>query len=310
MLILRISVALVVLILAHPSFAIAQESSELTIGTRALYRGEYRMASQSAAEYLKAHPDNASALILLGRAEVALGEFQPAFAAFEKAQQLEPANLDALYYLEKLCTILSQKELRHLLETSPDSFRSHQVMAESYLSRNDRSGAEKEYQAALQVNPNAVDVLDALGDLMRSEFKFDAALDYYARARKFSPHDYGSAYGAGACYLFQNNPQQAAKYLQGAVASDPDSTAAHLALGDAWLRAGQASAAIRELEHAVRLSPRSRQGYGLLARAYRKQGMAREAQNAYTREHELTSEEEQGAESGLGEETQTSAPRK
>ncbi|PYV20307.1 MAG: hypothetical protein DMG24_23140, partial [Acidobacteria bacterium] len=100
---------------------------------------------------------------------------------------MDPANIDALYYLERLCTILSQIEFRRLLETAPDSFRAHQLMAESYSARHDDDEAEKEYQAALKANPTSVEILDALGELKRSKFKFDEALDYYTRALKLAP---------------------------------------------------------------------------------------------------------------------------
>jgi tetratricopeptide (TPR) repeat protein len=47
---------------------------------------------------------------------------------------------------------------------------------------------------------------------------------------------------------------------------DPRSPAAHLALGDALLRAGQAAPAVTELKAAAALSPGMRQVYTLLAR--------------------------------------------
>src|SRR3989442_2780214 len=41
----------------------------------------------------------------------------------------------------------------------------------------------------------SVEVLDALGDLERSQFRFDEAISHYSRAAEIGPRDYDSAYG-------------------------------------------------------------------------------------------------------------------
>jgi len=289
--------------LVKPNPLRAQAARELTEGTKALFSGQYTKARTLASKYLEAHPQDASAHVLLARAEIAEGKYQPAYETLRKAWELAPSNLDVLYYLEKLCAILSQMELQRLLATSPDSFRTHQVLAESYLARHDRENAEKEYQAALRANPDSVEILDGLGDLSRIEYKFDAALGYYSRAAKLLPRDYTSAYGIGACYLFQHDLPRAIESLLRAVAIDPGSAAARLALGDAWLRVGRTEAAVTELKTAIGLDPNLRQTYTLLARAYQKLGMTRESQEALAKDQELAREEAKGAEAGNIEES-------
>ena len=279
----------VALAVAHPLWG--DESPEIAQGRQALYRGDYEQAGALASKYLEAHPEDPGARILLARTEIARGQYEPGYEALRKALDLDPVNIDALYYLERLCTILSQIEFRRLVETAPDSFRAHQLMAESYLSQHNQGEAEKEYQAALKANPRSVEILDALGELKRSEFKFDAALDYYARASKLAPHDYTSAYGSGACRLYQQNPQRAIESFRRALQADPSSAAARLALGDALLRTNQAAAAITELKAAVALSPEMRQAYTLLARAHQKLGQTREAEQALQKEQKLAQEE-------------------
>jgi Tfp pilus assembly protein PilF len=292
--------------LVTPSRLQGQAGRELAEGTAALYGGQFEKARTIAVKYLKAHPRDVSAHILLARVEVAEGHFQSAFEVLRQARESAPSNLDVLYYLERLCNVLSQDEFRRLLETAPNSFRTHQVLAESYLARNDRGGAEKAYQSALKANPESPEILDALGDLMRAEYKFDAALDYYERARKLSPRDFASAYGAATCYLFQHNTQRAIESLQVALGIDPDSVVSRLALGDAWMRVGRTEAGITELKAALTLAPNLRQAYTLLAQAYQKLGMAREANEALAKEQELAREEAQKAEAGNLEESRPS----
>jgi len=275
------------------------EPPDIAEGMRALYRGDYERARSLASKHLEAHPEDPPARILLARAELAEGQYDPAYETLQKALALDPANIDALYYLERLCTILSQIEFRRLLETAPDSFRAHQLMAESYSARHDDDEAEKEYQAALKANPTSVEILDALGELKRSKFKFDEALDYYTRALKLAPRDYTSAYGSGACYLYKQNPSRAIQSLRRALEVDPNSAAAHLALGDALLRGGDAAAAVAELNAAITLVPGMRQAYTLLARAYQKLGQTRKAQQALQKEQQLAQEEVKARETTL-----------
>ena len=279
------------LLAAIPCALRGQETGDIAVGTRALYRGAYAEARTLASKHLDAHPEAAAAWILLARAEIAGGRYESAYEALRKALDSEPANIDALYYLERVCTILSQIEFQRLVETAPDSFRSRQLRAESYLAQHNEGEAEKEYRAALKANPDSVEILDALGELRRSAFKFDEALDYYRRAAKLAPGDYTSAYGSGACQLFKQNPERALESFRRAVAIDPSSAAAHLALGDALLRTNQAAAAIAELKAAITLLPGMRQAYALLARAYQKLGQTREAEQALEEEQKLAREE-------------------
>jgi protein O-GlcNAc transferase len=286
-----------------------EEVQEVAEGTRALYRGEYEQARTLASKYLEAHPEASPARILLARAEIAQGQYEPAYQDLRKALDLDPANIDALYYLERLCAILAQIEFRRLMETAPNSFRAHQVAAESYLMQTNQGEAEKEYQAALKSNPNSVEILDALGELKRSQFDFEEALEYYARASKLAPRDYTSAYGSGACRLYQQNAQRAIQSFRRALEIDPSSAAAHLALGDALLRANQAAAAVVELKAAIALSPQMRQAYTLLARACQKLGLTREAEQALQKEQELTRKDVKTRETTLDSDDGVSEPQ-
>jgi len=287
---------------------VGEERQDLLEGTRALYQGEYERARVLAARYLQAHPEDASALVLLARAEISEGKYSPAFDDLRKALRSDPENTDTLYYLGRVATLLSQVEFSELLQAAPDSFRAHQLLAESYKSQQDLPKAEAEYQAALRANPKSVEVLDALGDLKRSQYRFEEAATYYGRATQLTPRDYESWYGLGACALYQQEPERAIAYLRRAVQIDADSAAAHLALGDALLRAQQTSAAITELKAAVALRPDMRQAYTLLARAYTRLGQSKAAQEALEKEHAAAQAEIRGREKILGSNASKMAP--
>src|SRR5205823_462628 len=109
------------LVLAAPLRVLGDEAREIREGTLALFRGDYLGAQNVAAQYLEIHPESVPARILLARSEIAQGHYVPAYDALRRALELDPTNIDALYYLERLCTILSQIEFRRLVETAPGS---------------------------------------------------------------------------------------------------------------------------------------------------------------------------------------------
>jgi tetratricopeptide (TPR) repeat protein len=269
----------------------AQEVDPLVKGTLALYRGNYAQAHDLASKYLESHQDSTPGRILLARADIAQGGYEAAYDSLRKALERDPANADALYYLQRLCTMLSQLEFRRLLDTAPDSARAHQLLGESYLTQHQDQLAEREYQLALDANPKSVEILDALGELERPNLRFAEALSYYARALQLAPRDYTSAYGSGVCYLMEHKLEEAIRSFRRALRIDPRAATAHLALGDALLRAGQPGGAVSELKSAAAIKPEMRQAYALLARAYDKLGKTDEAKRTLERERELARQE-------------------
>jgi len=265
----------------------ADQDAGLAETARALYRGNALQAAALARRYLKVHPGTPAALILLARAEMAQREYQSAYQYLGKVLRANPKNIDALYYLGRVCLNLSQAEHQALYALAPDSVRVHQLLAESYRAQENKARAEEEYLAALRADPRSVEVFNSLGDLKRSQFKFDEATSYYARATEIQPRDYDSAYGLGACYLYRQEPERALEPLRRALVIDPDSAPARLALGDALFRAGEVAEAVTELKAAAALQPDMRQAYTLLARAYRRLGQSQEAKEALKKSNEL-----------------------
>ena len=277
----------------------AQGTGTLTETSRLLYRGDFGEAAARARQYLKAHPNDSAARILLARALLAQGNYLGAYSELSRVVWSDPKNIDGLYYLGWTSTNLSQLEYQELSRLAPDSFRVHQLLAESYEAQENKAKAEEEYLAALKASPQSSQILDDLGDLKREAFQFDEAAKYYQRAVKISPRDYEGVYGLGACALFNHDLPKAIEYLREATSVDPKSSAARLALGDALLRDNQTVLAINELKVAVKIQPDMRQAYSLLARAYAKLGQPQLAQEALKKEQELAQAHEERLERTL-----------
>lgn len=263
----------------------------LTEATKALYRGEPARAATIAVTYLKTHPNDASARVILARAVLAQGQFQPAYNELKKALTIDPNHIDALYYLGIIATALSQNEFKQLYALAPDSDRVHQLLAESFKAQENPTEAESEYLAALKANPNSFEVLTALGELKREQSKFDEAIDYYLQAETSGGMNYDLAYGLGASYTFKQEYAKAREYLQQAIRHDVNSGAAHFALGNVLFQMEQMAEAVLSLKQAISLEPKLRQAYFLLGRAHQKLGNKLEAQAAFKKVDELSQAE-------------------
>lgn len=284
------------IVLAPPYPALG---ADLQAAQRALDRGEYAQAASIAQQYLKARPHSPDALVLLAQAELAQGRPESGYQELQKALRMDPSHLDALYFQGQACLILSQLERERLYALAPESARVHQLMAEAYLAQQDLSQAEKEYRAALKADPDLVEALVELADLLRSQFRFDEAIELYTQALEISPKNYPSVYGLGAASLFKEEPERAIEFFRRALEIDANSSAARLALGDALLRAGQPAEAVKELRRAAELQPEMRQAFTLLARAYNRLGEREHAAEALRMADEITRREKERREALL-----------
>ncbi len=278
----RVVVAILMCLGLCPAVVLQGQQPDLRQeGLRALYRGDLKGAAEIGRRLAKAQPAAASPCVLIARAEIAQGNYEAAYEELRKALRSEPNNLEALYHLGHLGTLLSQQEYQKLFALAPDSARVHQILAESHRAEENMAKAEEEYLLALKANPDLVEVLNTLGDTKRYQFKFEEAISYYSRATQVNPRDYESAYGLGASRLYLQQPKEAVEDFQRALAVQPKSAAAHLALGDALLRLGDAESAAGHLKTAIEIEPKLRQAYSLLGRSYQRLGKEAEAKAAF-----------------------------
>jgi tetratricopeptide (TPR) repeat protein len=292
-------VAIVSALAMAPASRGAEPAPQLREGTRAFYTGEFERAALLARAYLRTHPQDPAGLVLLARAEMAQGKYLPAFQELRKALRADPKNIDAFYYLGQISKILGQLEYERLFAMAPDSARSHQFLAESYVAqRNDEKAAE-EYKAALKADPRSVEVLCALGDEERWLFRFDDAAEHYSRALELAPSDYCGYYGLGVANLRRHDLPGAIEYLRRAVALQPKSGETRLALGSVLLQSGDVTGAFTELKAAVANKPDLRQAYALLARVYRTLGQLKEAGESLKKAQELEQREHEYVQKAL-----------
>jgi len=292
-----------------PSLQGAEPAAGLRESTQAFYRGDFERAVSLAGDYLKVHPNNPAGLVLLARAEMAQGKDDLAYGDLRKALGADPKNIDALYYLAEVTKILGQREYERLFSLAPDSARTHQFLAESYIAQRNDDKAAEEYKAALRTDPRSVEILCALGDVERWLLRFDDAIEHYSRALELAPNDFCGNYGLGAAHLRRHELPSAIQYLRRAVELQPKSGETRLALGSVLLSNGDVDDALTQLKAAVTYKPDLRQAYALLAHAYRLHSQPKEAEEALEKAKELEQREHEFVNRALIEDDLSLAPQ-
>ena len=137
-----------------------------------------------------------------------------------------------------------------------------------------------------------------LGDLKRSQSKFDEAINYYTQAQQFGPLKFETAYGLAACYISKQEYPPAVEWSQKAVALAPDSAAGRFVLGNALFQNGQFEKAIPELKASLQMDPGMTRAYFFLGLAYSKLDRPEESKRPSKKLDEFNRPEAQKSEPG------------
>jgi tetratricopeptide (TPR) repeat protein len=257
--------------------------------TSALAAGDLDRAAALAAGHLRKYPRSAAARVVVARVHIARGELDAAWRELNRAAAGHPRDVDVLYYLGQVSGQLAAEQFERLVQQSPVPARGHQLLAESFEAQEQRSDAEREYQAALTVKPDLLEALLGLARLHRIRLDCDGAKALYARAEAIRP-TFDAAYGIGACLLREHEHDTARTQFERAVARDPQSAIALVGLGSALLGLNRAAAAIAPLERAVAIEPAMDDGWYVLGRAYQGAGRTDQAQRAFATVERLRTE--------------------
>ena len=116
--------------------------------------------------------------------------------------------------------------------------------------------AERDFQAALKINPNRADVLNYLGySWVEKGQHLDQAVAMLEKARALRPMDGFIADSVGWAYFRLGRYQDAVRTLEEAVQLAPGAPDVNEHLGDAYWRAGRKIDARYQWQHALQLKP-------------------------------------------------------
>jgi tetratricopeptide (TPR) repeat protein len=227
-----------------------------------------------------------STYLLLGKSYYTLQQYDRAADALARVHGSKIENSEAAYWLERTYQALAAEAYTQLEESSPDSWRTHQLRAESLALRQDRDGAIKEYEAALHLRPDAAELHEALGEFYLDNRSDEDAQNELERAEALDPSRTKTLYLLGRLYVLDNQNEKAVPVLERALRLQPNLNDANGLLGTAYVRMGKFADAVPRLEKAAPLDHMGNIYYQLY-QAYRKLGQAGRAQEALARSQDL-----------------------
>jgi len=268
-----------------------QSAAGLKAGIQALFAGDFARAESAARQQLAVNASSTDALVLMARAQMAQGKYQLAFGSLRRALKYSPDHIEALYFMGKLASALSQMEYQRLAQLAPDSGRAHQLMGDSYQAAGELEKAQEEYRAALASQPDLRDAALELAEISRTQGRFEEALKLYLQILERTPRHFPSLYGAGLCYQALQDDDHSYEFFARAADADPGDAASRYALGAALMRRQEPAKAIEALQAAVRLDPSLQGAYSLLGRALTMTGQPDQAAQAFARAKQLLNQE-------------------
>jgi tetratricopeptide (TPR) repeat protein len=122
---------------------------------------------------------------------------------------------------------------------APDEFRWPYYLASLHRSRGETDQAEAAYKRALQLRPDDLAALIWLGRLHLDQGRPEDAELLFARAFGMAPRDVAVLAGLGRVAVARRDYPQAVKYLEDALAIDPEAESLHAPLAAAYRGIGQ-----------------------------------------------------------------------
>lgn len=215
---------------------------------------------------------------------VQIGDYELALKVLNALPQSLAHSTDATYWRARCHEKLGAAAYLKLTQADPDSYRSHQVMADLASARGDDAKAIGEYRAALAQKPSLPGLHYSLGHLLWKDLKIPDAREELEAELAINPRHGGALQDLGDSYLLEHQADKALGYLQKALAIEPHNLDVHRDLGTAYSELGDAGKAEEEYKIAL---PSDHDGsiHYKLGRVYQSQGQKEKA----AREFELSS---------------------
>ena len=237
---------------------------------------------EEAVDVLKKAPPKGKNQFYLGIAYRALRQPKEAQQALLKAFSTGFNDPYVLYVLIEQDQAAGDKEaglrdFRTFYEHFPDSPWLHMLYGDAYMSRNDDSNAEAEYEQVLKLAPALPVVQYQLGYIDFKRAKYAEAADHFKKEMANNP-SFASAYlYLGATLRREGKNSESLPFLVQAVVRDPNNALAYNALATAQNEAGKPQDALRTLSAGEKRFPMEAAFPAQLAASLRRLGRPEEA---------------------------------
>lgn len=183
----------------------------------------------------------------------------------------EPAA-DECYFRIRDYEQRAQAAFERIGTVAPDSYRAHQVLAESLAAQQRFGEAIAEYRKILQLKPGLSRIHMAVGDLLMHQGQISQAVEEYQAELQVRPKAPEVLYRLGRAWLVLHEDERAEKSFEEALACHATYPEIQRELGKIYLRQQQYAKGIEALETYGKARPEDASAHYLLMRAYKSVG--------------------------------------
>jgi len=206
-----------------------------------------------------------------------------------------PSQEDVHYLAATQFRERAHRAFERISALGANSYRAHQVLAESLQAQERVNEALAEYRAALGLKPDLAGIHRDIGDLLMGEGKATEALEEYRAELLLRPNDAQVHYRMGRTLIVLGNGEDAEASLNQALALGGSPPAAHKELGRIYVNRGQPAKAVQSLSTYLETTANDALAHYLLMRAYRALGDAVAAERHLAKFKSLSDDEKQRA---------------
>ena len=171
-----------------------------------------------AAQHLQ--PNLPDITLWLATAQQITGNFSAEVATLEQGLALQPKNVDLLYLLGNAYERLGKREVAQMDKLAPNSFRTEQLLAESYAASNEWPSAVIHFQNAIAAAPEQPGLHVELGEVLLHAGKITQAIPEFDAELRLDPQNLRALVRRGEAALIQQKLDAALRDWSQAVAVD------------------------------------------------------------------------------------------
>jgi len=195
---------------------------------------------------------------------------------------------DNLYWQAHHAEEQARAAFEHVARVAPDSYRAHQIMADSLSAQEQYAKALEEYRTVLKLKSDLPGIHEAIGNILLRAGKSEDALVEFQAELAIQPRSAGAYTNVGQATLILGNDKGAGEVFARALQMDRPPPELYRLMGKVDLHLGNYPAAVNDLNRYLSLKPRDSSAYFLLSKAYRALGDQAQMQQALARFQETS----------------------
>jgi tetratricopeptide (TPR) repeat protein len=231
---------------------------------------------------LKSSPDNVDALVELSELELQLNDKQDSLSHLYTAKTLSSRNTLSLLHFSQICMrrhmyVDARDALQQVVSASPENREAWYQLGLAQYRIGETDSAEKDFRAALYLDPADEWSRVALGAILMSTSRQETAESEFRRVLAADPQCGAAHYYLAEIERRRGEIAAARQQLEKAVLGALQDARPLAALGELQAEQGDVVAARKSLERAIALDPTSAAAHYHLASLLRSQGEKEEA---------------------------------